>query len=230
MIYNFRLFFLGHIRLLSEQEADMEQEGFDFDNTFQTLYKQLLTNTSNNCFEELTQLRAYTHKIGSTKFRPGRIIDISTNEVEIDSKQIEIDRLSPFFRSVISQLDDLLYATLLFTKKGDLGLNTKEIKDDVFNQRIGFYFANHVTSEQDLGRYKDFLIKKLLDQDSQISKALVKKVVSKCLIFNSTAVKELYTNRTRFLELLLLAIYLTSGSLIRGEKILLLRYLNTLII
>ena len=228
MIYNFRLFFLGHIRSLSQQEANDDHNLFDFDTTFQTLFKQLLTNTSSNCFEELTQLRAYTHKISSTKFKPGRIIDINANEVEIDSKRIRIDLLSSLFHSVISQLDSLLYTSLLFTTKGDLALDTNKIKDDIFNEKIGFYFADHVNSEQDLTRYKEFLIKKLFDRDSLISKTLVHRVESERLVFNSSAIRELYTQRTRFLELLLVAIYLTSGSPIRGEEILLLRYLNTL--
>jgi hypothetical protein len=133
----------------------------------------LLTNTSNNCFEELTQLRAYARKIGGTTFRPGRITDISANEVEIDTKRIRIDLLSTFFHCLIGQLDGMLYASLLFTTKEDLGLNTRDIKDDVFNQTIGFYFADYISSTQDLSQYKEFLIKKLLDRDSLISKTLV---------------------------------------------------------
>jgi hypothetical protein len=57
---------------------------------------------------------------------------------------------------------------------------------------------------------------------------LVWKVNGKRLVFDLRAINKLYTNRTRFLELLLVVIYLTSGSLIRREEILLLRYLNTL--
>jgi hypothetical protein len=57
---------------------------------------------------------------------------------------------------------------------------------------------------------------------------LVREVNGKRLVFDLRAINKLYTNRTRFLELLLVVIYLTSGSLIRGEEILLLRYLNTL--
>jgi hypothetical protein len=51
---------------------------------------------------------------------------------------------------------------------------------------------------------------------------LVRKVDGKRLVFNLRAINKLYTNCTRFLELLLVVIYLTSGSLIRGEEILLL--------
>jgi hypothetical protein len=57
---------------------------------------------------------------------------------------------------------------------------------------------------------------------------LVWKVNGKRLVFDSRAINRLYTNRTRFLELLLVVIYLTSGSPIHGEEILLLWYLNTL--
>jgi hypothetical protein len=86
-----------------------------------------------------------------------------------------------------------------------------------------------VNSKQDLGRYKEFLIRKLFDRDSLISKTLVRKADRKRLVFDSTAIRELDANHTRFLKLLLVAIYLTSGSPIRGEEILLLRYFNTLI-
>jgi hypothetical protein len=54
------------------------------------------------------------------------------------------------------------------------------------------------------------------------------KIDGKRLEFNLTTVAKLYTNRTRFLELLLAAIYLTSGSLMRREELLTIRYQNTL--
>ena len=67
--------------------------------------------------------------------------------VEIDRKRIRIDLIDPFFCSILRQLDEILYTLLLFTKREDLDLNTKEIKDDILNQTIGFFFADYVNSE-----------------------------------------------------------------------------------
>ncbi len=47
--------------------------------------------------------------------------------------------------------------------------------------------------------------------------------------FNKKHLQLLLTNRVKFLELLMLCIYLTSGSPIRGEEIVLLKYKNTLL-
>lgn len=228
LIYSFRLAFLGLIRLQGDLEAFTNPPGADFDTTFKDLYTELLTNTSNNCFEELTQLRAYSHKISSTQLRPGRIIDHSPNEVEIDSKRIRVDSLRTLFGALFDQLDGLLYDSLLFTNRLDLALDTTRIQDNIFDQTIGFYFADFVSQSQDLGPYKELLIRKLFDPSSGISRRLVSKIDGKRLEFRSAAVNKLYSHRTHFLELLLAAIYLTSGSPIRGEEILPIRFRNTL--
>jgi hypothetical protein len=54
LIYSFRLAFLGFIRLQSDLDAFTKRSNTDFDSTFKRFYTELLTNTSNNCFEELT--------------------------------------------------------------------------------------------------------------------------------------------------------------------------------
>jgi hypothetical protein len=54
LIYSFRLVFLGLMRLQSDLNAFTERSDTDFDPTFKHSYAGLLTNTSNNCFEELT--------------------------------------------------------------------------------------------------------------------------------------------------------------------------------
>jgi hypothetical protein len=53
-------------------------------------------------------------------FRPGRIIDLSLNKLEIDTKRFRIDSLSTLFYSLFDQLNGLLYPALLFTTREDL--------------------------------------------------------------------------------------------------------------
>jgi hypothetical protein len=85
------------MRLQSDLNAFTERSDTDFDPTFKHSYAGLLTNTSNNCFKELTQLRAYSHKISRSQFQPGRIIKHLINKVKIDSKRIRIDLLKQLF-------------------------------------------------------------------------------------------------------------------------------------
>jgi hypothetical protein len=198
------------------------------DNLFQTRFAQLLTNSSNNCFEELTQLRMQSRKISSTRLVKDRIVDISLNEIQIDGKRIQIDQLRTFFISIICRLESLLYNSLLFCEREELDLNLTTIQDNIFNKQIGFYFIDYQGQGQDLSRFKELLIRRLFQPDSYIRQVLVSKAFPDRLEFKPTAIRELYQNRTHFLELLLLAIYLTSGSPIRGEEIVLLQYRNCL--
>jgi len=76
----------------------------------------------------------------------------------------------------------------------------------------------------------------LLDRSSSFSIKYLKSINiittrsnnSSSFKFNSKSIKSFLDNRTKFLELLAIAIYLTSSSPLRGEEVVVIKYLNTL--
>lgn len=105
-------------------------------------------------------------------------------------------------------------------------MNLDLLKDDSNNNKLGFSFLNYINQSQDLTIYKDLLLNKLLNKNTLISQKLIKNLA--ILEFNKENIKVLYNNRIKFLELLYLAIYLTSGSPLRGTELILINYINTI--
>ena len=225
LIYNFRLVFLGFLKI-KEEESKEEEINFDFDFEFNKYLALFLTNTSYNIFTELTQIRALTSKISSTTTSASRIIDINNDIIAIDNKQISINKLKDYFQVLLNRLEDLLFNNLIFLNIKEIDLNLDLLKDDQNNNTLGFSFLNYINQNQDLTIYKDLLINKLLNKETLISQKLLKDINT--LTFNSENIKLLYNNKTKFLELLFFSIYLTSGSLLRGNKLIIVNYFNTL--
>ena len=96
LIYNFRLVFLGFLKI-KEEESKEEEINFNFDSKFNKYLALFLTNTFYNIFTELTQIRALTSKISSTTISASRIIDINNDIITINNKQISINKLKDYF-------------------------------------------------------------------------------------------------------------------------------------
>jgi len=225
IIYNFRLYFIGYLELLSNIQKD-----FNFDNSFNKYYNKYLTNQANNCFSEITQIRIYTKKIAANKIAPSRIADLDPNQIFIDNKLININKLKDFIQIGFTRLEDILYNNLLFINKEDIDIDLNNLKDNNNITNPYYYFIDFKSKEQDLLNYKQLLIKKLFNKDTLISQVLVKNIdtINSNINFNTLKVKELLLNRTKFLELLLVLIYITSGSPIRGSEVVLLKFRNSL--
>ena len=103
-------------------------------------------------------------------------------------------------------------------------MNLDLLKDNSNNNKLRFSFLNYINQSQDLTIYKDLLFNKLLNKNTLISQKLIKNLA--ILEFNKENIKVLYNNQIKFLELLYLAIYLTSGSLLRGTELILINYIN----
>ena len=229
LIYTFRLWFLAFLEAIEDIPTTLED-------IFYNNYNILLTNRSNNCFEALTQIRAYTRRINSNLTKESRIIELDLDNLVIDNKKFSISKLSKFFSYIIDNLEIILYRDLIEIDPSLLSINPNSIEDDIRNTIPGFYFIDFITKTQDFSIYKDFLIKRLLDRSSSFSIKYLKSINtittrsnnSSNLEFNSKSIKSFLDNRNRFLELLAIAIYLTSGSPLRGEEVVVIKYLNTL--
>ena len=224
LIYSSRLFFLGYISLKA-----ITKPLKSFEELFTLNFSRFLTNQSKNYFEELTQIRAYLLKIIYNTTKPSRIIDIEENLIAIDEKTIDIEKLRVFFSSIIDRLEEILYKDLLFTSKDELDLPLDTLKDNISSTSLGFYFTDFKSKEIDYNNFKELYIRKLLNKDTLFSKVLVKSIdyTTSTITFNKESLRVFLRNRNTFLTLLLLAIYLTSGSPIRGEEIVLLKYRNS---
>jgi hypothetical protein len=134
------------------------------------------------------------------------------------------------FRNLILELEIILYQDLLFINPKEINLNLNHIKNNINNLKIGFNLIDYYNKKQDLDLYKDLLINKLNNKTSLIYKFLIKSINNNNnIIFKKENIKKLYNNQTKFLQLLLVLIYLTSGAPIRGEDLVLLEYFNTII-
>ena len=228
LIYSFRLWFLAFLEAIEHIPTTIEE-------IFYNNYKLLLNNRSNNCFEALTQIRAYTRRIDSNLTKESRVTELDLDNLVIDNKKFSITRLSEFFNYLIDSLETILYRDLIEIDPSLLSINPNSIEDDIRNMIPGFYFIDFITKTQDFSIYKDFLIKRLLDRSSSFSIKYLKSINttttrsnSSSLKFDSKSIKSFLDNRTKFLELLSIAIYLTSGSPLRGEEVVVIKYLNTL--
>lgn len=228
LIYNFRLSILGFLKQ-AYIDATKKEKKFNLDSTFKT-YLTLVNYNSNNCFEELTQVRAICRKIANNTNKESNVISFNKDLVSINNKRVFIPTLEIFFKDIIYSLEDILYSKLLFSREQDFNLDLSSIKDDISNISKNFNFTRYISKDQNLEAYNNFIILKLLSKDSLINRTLIKDINSSTneIKWKEDNIRELYNNRTKFLELLLLAIYLTSGAPIRGTEIVILKYFNTI--
>jgi len=182
------------------------------------------------------QIRAYTRRIDNNLTKESRIIELDLDNLVIDNKKFSITKLTKFFSYIIDSLETILYRDLIEIDPSLLSIDLNSIEDDIRNSIPGFYFIDFITKTQDFSIYKDFLIKRLLDRNSSFSIKYLKSINitttrsnnSSGLKFYSKSIKSFLDNKTKFLELLAIAIYLTSSSPLRGEEVVVIKYLNTL--
>ena len=98
LIYMLRLYSLAIINRKAIELNNSNNPSI-IDSIFTTFYNKNLTNKSNNCFEELTQIRALTRKIATNTMPKARIINLGNNTLAIDSKELYLPNLSIFFNN-----------------------------------------------------------------------------------------------------------------------------------
>jgi hypothetical protein len=101
-MYCFRLFSLRYLYYKNEQCNENQQE-FDVSLAFNKLKTNCLTNTSDNCFEEITQIRAYCKKISMHENARAKIVEISDDIIKYENTEIVISQLTDFFHSLIKK-------------------------------------------------------------------------------------------------------------------------------
>jgi hypothetical protein len=226
LIYTIRLLFLNYLKIL-EYKINKKKEEFNLNTIFYSYYNKLLTNKSNNSFEELIRLRSTSRKVTINTSKEGRIEKKDNNTFLIDNKEIKLDKLKDFFSYIINKVEDLLYTKLLL--KEDI-IDFSIINSILDNPSIttpNYYFLNYKEKGQNLEEINTIFINKLLSPTSKLNKIFIKEIKKdNTIIFNINKVKEYLNNRKDFIKYLALAIYLTSGAPLRGEELLLIKYKN----
>jgi len=197
------------------------------DSIFTTFYNKNLTNKSNNCFKELTQIRALTRKIATNTMPKARIINLGNNTLAIDSKELYLPNLSIFFNNLQDRLEEILFSKLLLLNPSNLEIDISKLKDNIYEEKNNFNFTNYKLNNLD--NSKLLLIKRLEDKESRFSKEFIKGYNNNRPIYNISRFNLYLKEREEFIKLLGVAIYLLTGCPIRGTEIIQIKYINTLL-
>jgi hypothetical protein len=103
-------------------------------------------------------------------------------------------------------------------------INLSTIKDNNLLNNIDYFILDNSS----LVDYKDYLPKLLLNPKSSLYKRFISNISSSNKInYKISNINKFYTIRKEFINLLALAIYLTSSSPLRGEELINITYKNT---
>lgn len=228
-IYNLRLVLIIYLNYL-EIETLKKKESFNFTTSFNLFYYKFFTNSNPTPFAEITRIRALTRRIDINTIKPARIVEIDSSNIVIDTSSINIPSLKEFILDIYTRLETILYKDLLYIDREvlDTFLDTTLFKDDPFNNSNNFSFAKFINKEQNLTRFSNFLLEKVLDSKNSLYSKFINTINSNNKIsFNRDGIDKYLKNKDSFIELLSLAIYLTSSSPLRGSELVIIKYKST---
>jgi len=228
LIYTFRLLSLRYWYYKNEQYNENQQE-FNISLAFTKLKTNCLTNTSDNCFEEITQIRAYCKKISMHENSRAKIVEISDDIIKYENTEIVISQLSTFFHTLIKKAKSILYEDLLLMNENEVKslISINDIEDSLNERTVNFCFVNYITKKQDLTTYKDFMIKRLFNVNDNLSQQF-DTIKNNEFVYKQKNINEYLLNRKKFIEYLLLLVHMTSDASVKGTEILTTKYKNTL--
>jgi superfamily II DNA helicase RecQ len=221
VIYNSKLFFIGYLNLLETQNPNinLEEEYNKCNNT-------LLKSNSLNYLGEIINIRNYTLKISKESLSKNRpILELDPNRILVYNKEYNISSLRSLFKDLIIRLEYILFKDLIGLEINSLPkINLSTIKDSNLLSNIDYFILDNPS----LVDYKDYLPKLLLNPKSSLYKRYISSISSSNKInYKISNINKFYTTRKEFINLLALAIYLTSSSPLRGEELVNITYKNT---
>jgi superfamily II DNA helicase RecQ len=222
IIYNTRLYTIGFLSTIEDRDKNKR---YNLEDIYYNLSNNYLKSNSKNYLGEIINIRNYTLKISKelvSKNRP--ILELDSNRLLVYNKEYSITGLSLLFKDLITKLKDILFKDLIDLDINTLpSINLSTIRDNPLISNLDYYILDNPNLES----YKDYLVKVLLESKSKLNKRYIKKVINNKPIFNISKVNKFYSTRKEFIELLTLALYLTTSSPLRGEELVNLIYKNT---
>ena len=221
VIYNSKLFFIGYLNLLETKNPNinLEEEYNKYSST-------LLKSNSLNYLGEIINIRNYTLKISKESLSKNRpILELDSNRILVYNKEYNITSLRSLFKDLIIKLKYILFKDLIGLEINSLPkINLSIIKDNNLLNNIDYFILDNSS----LVDYKDYLPKLLLNPKSSLYKRFISNISSSNKInYKISNINKFYTTRKEFINLLALAIYLTSSSPLRGEELVNITYKNT---
>ena len=211
LLYNFRLvtLYFVYLKAIEISKESKEVNISDYLNNFHKLY---LNNTSQNCFEEITQIRLLADKYAADELNESKIIEISDDIIKYENTEISIPELKSFNHKQIEIASKILYNELICINKNELlnSFNIFNLKDIIQEKQVNFNFINISSHTQNLIEQSNLLITLLLTKDSILNKKLVKS--DNKIIFNLIELQSFFKKRREFLNHFYLICHMTSGS------------------
>ena len=252
LIYTSRLFFIGYLGLIEDIYHENNNEELNkyninikkthyvnvskdslLNTVFNSEYYRYFTlkSTSYNYFQYISTLRAYLAPIARATISENKpILDINQDTIEVYNIAYNIGDIKLYFKTIILELEDILYNKLLFTSKSTLynsiGRNIDKLQDNK-----GKRDNNYSIEDNELfNSYTTYLSSLVVDSNTVFSKYLLKSfsIRQNKPKFYISNVSEWLNIRDRFIKLLALSFYCLSGNPVRGEELILLRYKNSL--
>ena len=237
-IYNSRLFFIAYYftreepreESIEEIEDEDEDEQLESNRRIDTIIakdiKKLLTNNSNNYFEELTQLRSYTRALDRNTISENfSISEIKPNVIEYNNLEYPITTLREFFNYLLTTLETTLKTKLLGLESFDtLNINYRNINDTSLLNKTD----NSIRDLSEFTSFKTYFLTNLLTPNTYYNSTLVRSINSTTnkIVFIKARIEEFNSNINYFLELLSIAFNLLSGGPLRGTELNKLIYKN----
>lgn len=228
-IYTLRLVLIIYLNYL-EIDTLKKGEVFSFSTSFNIFYYKYYTNSNPTPFTEITRIRALTRRIDINTIKLARIVEVDSDNIVIDISNINIPSLKKFIIDIYTRLESILFKDLLFIKRKELDtfIDTTLFKDDPFNNTNNFYFTRFINKEQNLTKFSNYLLEKVLDPTNSLYTLFITSINDKKDInFNRENIDKYLKSKDNFIELLSLAIYLTSSSPLRGSELVIIKYKST---
>jgi len=155
------------------------------------------------------------------------ILEIDLDNILVYNKKYTITGLRELNKEVLLKLEALLFNRLIGLDRSLLpSLDLKDIADNRFLNIPTAYLTDLSSS---LEPFRDFLVRVLLDSRSALYSRYIRNInpATGKPRFKASKIAEFFSIRKEFLELLALAIYINSGSPLRGEELVLITYRNS---
>lgn len=218
-IYNSRIVAIGKFLLL-ERGPPRSGTSIASKLDFIDYIPKYLGANSNNYFESITNIRPYLLALNKRyKSEKYSLNEVEEDIIEYNSIKYPIKDIKLLYTKVYSKLEDILLKDLLRVNSiDDLEIDF-DVNDSVNLDRIGRSLIDNI----ELADYKDpnpYFLDKLLTKGTYYNKTLFKRISRENIIeFNRKNIEKFTRNINRFLEYLIVIIYISSGGPLRGSEL-----------
>lgn len=216
IIYNIKFWSLIYLYTTYKDTEITE----DFHIYFENYCSKFLTNKSDNIYADINIIRPYLTKIDKNLPGKSHIIDLKNGIIKFDTLELDIQKFKYIIRNIIIESRDLLFNRLLFISSDDATelINIDNMKDNITEEKPGFYFADFESKNYNYSYLKSYLITALHTPGTELNSFLIESN-GRIPKFNRANLESYLNSRKKLLDNILLLIYFCNGSPLRGTEI-----------